>query len=875
MDELLTEFLLEAHEGLGSLDRQLLDLERDPYNKDIINTIFRVVHTIKGTCGFLGLKRLEAVSHVTESVLGRLREGRLAVNSMVIGTLFAAVDRLNAIVRAIGEGVDDPFPHEDEAVIKALNTCLSSSDVPEISEENQATQKNDEQSTVTLEPAGVDHNKTLTFQDRDTAPSQKQQFIRVNLKVLDNLMTLISELVLTRNQLLQIMQSSADSYYNIPLSRLSYITTELQEEVMKTRMQTIENAWATFPRLIHDLEHFLGKKIKLVQKGGDTELDRQVLELIKDPLTHMIRNSADHGLESSADRIKAGKPEHGTITLNAFHEGGQIVIDVIDDGAGIDPIRLREKLVQKGLASSEDTEAMSDWHVINQIFKPGFSTAELVTHLSGRGVGMDVVKSNIEKLGGVIDLRSNVGQGTHFTIKIPLTLTIIPALIFKIKGERFAIHQLIVSELVRISKRSPHQIEYINKTPILRLRNGLLPLVFLDDLLNLGCDDKACDDKACDDGLHVPHERCVIVVHIGMTMFGLVVDHVFDTQEIVVKPLSRLLNNARFFSGSTILGDGGIVLIIDPNSIAYQFKEVTAKEADHIIDNFHFKTAKDKTFLLIFRVNEGHFAVPLALVSRIAEIVYKNLECVNETWMIHYQDHLLPVVKFEGNWMMDDVHTNRDTKAPMLIFNDHGHAVGIVIDEILTIIEEKMDIELTHQKDGSLGTSIIGGKTTSIVDCEYYLKKAFPKWFEHRDLLTKENVRKMRVLFVDDSVFFRNLILPVLTLSGFDVMTAVNGREALHICSERSDFDIIVTDIEMPEMNGADFIKEIRKRDAFKNMVVVALTSCAEKEDVERCLSYGFNFHFAKTQQKELLEGLSRMRALILQTEMEQYHAFN
>ncbi len=870
MDELLTEFLLETHEGLDGLDRHLLDLERDPHNKDIINTIFRVVHTIKGTCGFLGLKRLEAVSHTTESVLGRLREGRLTVNPTVIGTLFAAVDRLNAIVHAVSDGVEDPSPHEDEAVIKALNACLSSSDVPEVPEEVKAIQKSDEQSTTTLASVGVDHNTAPTFQDRDTAPSQKQQFIRVNLKVLDNLMTLISELVLTRNQLLQIMQSSADSSYNIPLSRLSYITTELQEEVMKTRMQTIENAWATFPRLIHDLEHFLDKKIKLVQKGGDTELDRQVLELIKDPLTHMIRNSADHGLESGADRIKTGKPEHGTITLNAFHEGGQIVIEVIDDGAGIDPSRLRERLAQKGLASPEDIDAMSDWHVINQIFKPGFSTAEMVTNLSGRGVGMDVVKSNIEKLGGVIDLRSNVGQGTHFTIKIPLTLTIIPALIFKIKGERFAIHQLIVSELVRISKRSPHQIEYINKTPILRLRNGLLPLVFLDDLLNL-----EDDDKACDDGLHATHERCIIVVHIGMTMFGIVVDHVFDTQEIVVKPLSRLLNNTRFFSGSTILGDGGIVLIIDPNSIAYQFKEVTAKEADHIVDNFHFKTAKDKTFLLVFRVNGGHFAVPLALVSRIAEIVYKNLECVNETWMIHYQDHLLPVVKFEGNWTMDDVHANRDVKAPMLIFNDHGHAVGIVIDEILTIIEEKMDIELTHQKDGSLGTSIIGGKTTSIVDCEYYLKKAFPKWFEHRDLSTKENARKMRVLFVDDSAFFRNLILPVLTLSGFDVMTAVNGREALQICSERSDFDIIVTDIEMPEMNGADFIKEIRKRDAFKDMVVVALTSCAEKEDVERCLSYGFNFHFAKTQQKELLEGLSRMRELILKTEMGAHHAFN
>ncbi len=866
MDELLTEFLLETNEGLDGLDRQLLDLERDPHNKDVINTIFRVIHTIKGTCGFLGLKRLETVSHVTESVLGRLREGCLAVNPTVIGTLFAAIDRLKAIVNAIGEGVEDPSLHEDEAVISALNACLLSTVVTqEVFAQVRSTQKSDEQAITTLDPAVINHTIASTFQDKEPASSQKQQFIRVNLKVLDNLMTLISELVLTRNQLLQIMQSSADSYYNIPLSRLSYITTELQEEVMKTRMQTIENAWATFPRLIHDLEHFLSKKIKLVQKGGDTELDRQVLELIKDPLTHMIRNSADHGLESSADRLCVGKPEYGTITLNAFHEGGQIVIEVSDDGAGIDPIKLKEKLVQKGLATSEDTDAMSDWHVINQIFKPGFSTAELVTHLSGRGVGMDVVKSNIEKLGGVIDLRSNVGEGTHFTIKIPLTLTIIPALIFKVRGERFAIHQLIVSELVRISKRSSYQIEYINKTPILRLRNGLLPLVFLDELLNL--------DKSGKSGSE--HECCVIVVHIGMTVFGLVVDYVFDTQEIVVKPLSRLLNNTRFFSGSTILGDGGIVLIIDPNSIAYQFKEVTAKESDHIVDNFHFKTAKDKTFLLVFRVNGAYFAVPLALVSRIAEIHYEKLEYVNETWMIHYQEHLLPVIKFDGNWTIDDMHVGKDIKAPMLIFNDHGHAVGIVIDEILNIIEEKMDIELTHQKDGSLGTSIICGKTTSIVDCEYYLKKAFPNWFEHRDLSTKKNARKMRLLFVDDSSFFRNLILPVLTLSGFEVMTAINGREALQICSERSDFDIIVTDIEMPEMNGADFIKEIRKRDAFKNMVVVALTSCAEKEDVERCLSYGFNFHFAKTQQKELLEGLARIRELILKTEMGEHYAFS
>lgn len=912
MDDLLAEFLTETNEGLAGLDRQLLELEKDPQNEEIIRTIFRVIHTIKGTCGFLGLSRLENVAHSTENVLGKLRDKQLTVTLTVSGTLFAAVDRLKAIVAAIEIGEEERNPDEDVAIIQALNACLkdeanvieqvsapveiggdssssadvavnesSLSDIKDAHEEEKSVESVEigtldaafglfedpiSDDVIKKDKSTVDNSKTQDVvknaNEGKSATPISQQFIRVHLDVLDNLITLISELVLTRNQLLQLMQTSVDTSFHVPLSRLSYITTELQEEVMKTRMQTIESAWAKFPRIIHDLAKELGKKIDLLQIGGDTELDRQVLELIKDPLTHMIRNSADHGLETPEVRAKAGKPETGTITLKAFHEGGQIVIEIIDDGAGIDPVRLRKKLIEKGLTTPDEVSTLSDWQVINYIFKAGFSTATDITHVSGRGVGMDVVKANIEKLSGTIDLQSTVGRGTHFTIKIPLTLTIISALIFESQNQRFAIPQLSVTELVRVSPRSAYQIEYVNKTPILRLRKGLLPLIFLENLLGIKATPLDLSQR----------ELCVIVVHFGTMGFGIVVDRVFDTQEIVVKPLSRIFSQIRFFSGSTILGDGGIVLILDQNSIANQLKEISGSDAKHAILS-QFRPASDKTLLLVFRVQGKIYAVPLALVTRISEISKKQIEYVNKTWLIHYQEHLLPVAKFDGNWTTDELKEHPDDTMPLLIFTDRGNAMGLAIEEIINIIECDLEIEIENKTEGSLGTTLINGQTTSVVDCEYYLQKAFPAWFEHRNIEYQEGVRKMKILFVDDSQFFRNLFMPLLTLAGFEVVTATNGVQALQHVRHRDDFDIIISDIEMPEMSGFELAKEIRAIDNYKNVLLIAMTSRATDEDVAYCYDCGFNLHFSKTQQKQMINKIQEIRTEILSKEYAVYES--
>ncbi|RME68214.1 MAG: chemotaxis protein CheA, partial [Alphaproteobacteria bacterium] len=387
------------------------------------------------------------------------------------------------------------------------------------------------------------------------------QSIRVSVDLLEDLMNLVSELVLTRNQLLQMVRRLEDSEFSVPLQRLSQCTTELQEGVMKTRMQPIGNAWAKLPRIVRDLSVELEKKIELDMRGADTELDRQVLELIKDPLTHMVRNSADHGIESPRERLAAGKPETGTVRLNAYHEGGHIIIVVSDDGRGLNVARLREKIVENGLVSEAEADGLTEAQIQKYIFHPGLSTAQKVTSVSGRGVGMDVVRSNIEKIGGTIELTSTQNKGTTFFIKIPLTLAIVSALIVQADNERFAIPQISVLELVRASKDAGHAIEHINKTPVLRLRNRLLPLVYLRDILGFNRAAEATDNF-------------VIVTQVGAFTFGIVVDAVYDTEEIVVKPVAPILKDIPIYSGNTILGDGNVIMILDPNGIANSVSDV-------------------------------------------------------------------------------------------------------------------------------------------------------------------------------------------------------------------------------------------------------------------------------------------------------------
>ncbi len=585
MDDLLSDFLTETNESLAELDVALVTLERTPNDAETLGFIFRLVHTIKGTCGFLGLPRLERVAHAGENVLGKLRDRTLNVTPDIVTQVLAAIDTIKGIVTTLSQTGAEP-PGDDTDLIARLNataaneapkpTASPAADPPPEAEPPPAVVASpDPVVTARIEapppepapsePAAAGTGPQGGNAAAATSAPPSTQTIRVAVDVLENLMTLVSELVLTRNQLLQLARTHENSAFTVPLQRLSHITSDLQEGVMKTRMQPIGIAWNKLPRLVRDLSHDMGKKIELTMLGAETELDRQVLELIKDPLTHMIRNSGDHGLETPAERRAAGKSETGTIILNAFHEGGYIILEISDDGRGLAVDRIRAKVLAQGLATEAELAGMTDGQIQRFIFRAGFSTAEKISAVSGRGVGMDVVRTNIEKIGGTIELKSTQGQGTTFTVKIPLTLAIVSALIVEAGKERFAIPQLSVVELVRAQRGFAAEgdegtgnsvIERINDTPVLRLRNRLLPLVSLTELLALGSDDRA------------GAAAHVVVAQVGAHTMGIIVDRVFDTEEIVVKPVAPILRHVTMFSGNTILGDGSVIMILDPNGIA-------------------------------------------------------------------------------------------------------------------------------------------------------------------------------------------------------------------------------------------------------------------------------------------------------------------
>jgi two-component system chemotaxis sensor kinase CheA len=627
MDELLRDFVTETNESLDVVDVELVRFEQDPNNAAILANIFRLVHTIKGTCGFLGLPRLEALAHAAETLMGKFRDGVPATNDAVTLVL-ATIDRIKEILdslerdqrepdgtdadligdleRMVQRLVPAPVASEQQTVGTLMHQVLErplrpgEDSLEDLERAFRETPVDPPKLKPAKSPPAEPVKETKDAKDDDAAKSGNQS-IRVTVDTLEHLMTMVSELVLTRNQLLEIVRRHEDSEFKTPLQRLSNVTAELQEGVMKTRMQPIGNAWQKLPRIVRDLSQELGKHIELEMQGTETELDRQVLDLIKDPLTHMVRNSADHGLESPQDRRAAGKPEQGRVWLSAYHEGGYIIIKVADDGRGLDTGRIKAKAIAQGLVTEVDAEKLSEAQIHKFIFAPGFSTAAKITNVSGRGVGMDVVRTNIDQIGGTIDVKSVAGVGSSFTIKIPLTLAIVSALIVETGEERFAIPQLSVVELVRARSNGEHRIERIKDTAVLRLRDKLLPLARLSDLLGLSAKAK----RDFDNGF-------IVVTQIGNQTFGIIVDAVFHTEEIVVKPLSSKLRHITMFSGNTILGDGSVIMIVDPNGVA---QALGSAAASHLDVEDAVSTAEESnaqsTSLLVFRAGSSQLkAVP-------------------------------------------------------------------------------------------------------------------------------------------------------------------------------------------------------------------------------------------------------------------------
>src|SRR6187455_932944 len=640
MDDLLREFLTETSESLDTVDNQLVRFEQDPNNAKILDNIFRLVHTIKGTCGFLGLPRLEALAHAAETLMGKFRDGAPA-SSEAVTLILATIDRIKIILESLEseqrepEGADDDLiaslegmvdrisvggakPESEHSVGTLVHQVLERplrEGEDTLDDLERAFRNTAIEAELAKSPKPAASVIDAAVKEDETGKSANQS-IRVNVDTLEQLMTMVSELVLTRNQLLEMVRKHEDSEFKVPLQRLSSVTAELQEGVMKTRMQPVGNAWQKLPRIVRDLSTELGKQIELEMNGADTELDRQVLDLIKDPLTHMVRNSADHGLETPAERLASGKGEQGTIRLSAYHEGGHIIICIADNGRGLNTERIKAKAISNGLVSEAELEKMTEAQIHKFIFAPGFSTAAAVTSVSGRGVGMDVVRTNIDQIGGTIDIKSVAGEGSSVTIKIPLTLAIVSALIVEAAGDRFAIPQLSVVELVRARANSEHRIERIKDTAVLRLRNKLLPLMHLKKLLKI-------DDGTSSD----PENGFIVVTQVGNQTFGIVVDGVFHTEEIVVKPMSTKLRHIDMFSGNTILGDGAVIMIIDPNGIAKALG-ASGSSAHELADEAsaaHAIGGEQLTSLLVFRAGSDQpKAVPLGLVTRLEEIATDN-----------------------------------------------------------------------------------------------------------------------------------------------------------------------------------------------------------------------------------------------------------
>jgi len=861
MDDLLREFVTETNESLDVVDVELVRFEQDPNNAQILDNIFRLVHTIKGTCGFLGLPRLEALAHAAETLMGKFRDGAPA-SSEAVTLILATIDRIKGILESLEreqrepEGADADLISSLERMVERVGSAGTQEEPAHtfgtlVSQVLERPLRSDEDSLDDLERAFRDTETDPYVVKSRSAPvvadavlkdddgKGASQSIRVTVDTLEHLMTMVSELVLTRNQLLEIVRKHEESEFKTPLQRLSNVTAELQEGVMKTRMQPIGNAWQKLPRIVRDLSNELGKKIELEMHGAETELDRQVLDLIKDPLTHMVRNSADHGLETSEQRRAIGKPEHGLIRLSAYHEGGYIIIRIADDGRGLNTERIKSKAIAQGLVSETDVEKLTEAQIHKFIFAPGFSTAAKVTNVSGRGVGMDVVRNNIDQIGGTIDVKSVAGAGVSFTIKIPLTLAIVAALIVEASGHRFAIPQLSVIELVRVRDGSEHRIESIKDTKVLRLRDKLLPLVGLRQLL--GLEGSAPDFKS----------SFIVVTQVGSQTFGIVVDGVFHTEEIVVKPMSSKLRHIQMFSGNTILGDGSVIMIIDPNGVAQTFgsavaSHLSAVEADSAVS----EDVKATTSLLVFRAGSMQpKAVPLSLITRLEEVDAQKIELSNGRHMVQYRGQLMPLIS-----MSNDVRIKGEGAQPLLVFSDGSRSMALVVDQIVDIVEDNLEIQVGSDNPGVLGSAIVRGHATEIVDVGHFLSLAFEDWFRRREQPAQH--RQSSVLLVDDSPFFLNMLTPVLQAAGYAVTAVGSAKDALAMLKDGRLFDVAITDIEMPDIDGFQFAEAVRGDPRTADLPIIALSSVVSAEAIDRGRRVGFYDYVAKFDRQGLIAAL-------------------
>ncbi len=723
IDEIVQEFLVESHENLDQLDRDLVALEREPESRDLLGSIFRTIHTIKGTSGFLAFGRLESVTHVGENLLARLRDGKMSMSPQTTDVLLAMVDAVRDLLAAIEQtGAEG---ETDVSGVVARITAILDGKAPEPVAEPVAEITAELVAEVVAEPVVVPvaqaaPEPVAEHEEHGHRRTVAESSIRVDVDLLDTLMRLVGELVLTRNQVVRQAGDLQDVDLMRSSQRLNLIASELQEGVMKTRMQPIDNLWSKLPRVVRDLGANCGKQVSLTMVGKETELDRTLLEAVKDPLTHLVRNGVDHGLESPEERVAAGKPAEGVLTLRAYHQGGQVVVEVSDDGAGIDSERVAAKAVERGLRTQAQVAQMSPTDVLQLIFVPGFSTAAAVTNVSGRGVGMDVVKTNIEGIGGTIEVESVVGRGTTCRLRIPLTLAIVPALTVECAGDRYAIPQVSLLELVSLdADRAANAVEDVNGASVYRLRGTLLPLVRLAEVLGVESDRS--------DG-HV----VIAVLQAEGKRFGLVIDRVLSTEEIVVKPLGSQMKAIGTYSGATILGDGRVALILDVQALARRVLNADALELDDSDDHDSRAATSESLRLLVAGLGGGRkVAIPLSSVTRLENFDQSAVERIGNREVVQYRGGILPVVRLNSYY---GAISDRDgDELVVVIYTVGDRSVAIAVDEIVDIVDEDTEFHAEVTDHGVLGSTLVRDRIVEVLDVRAAILSADPTFYTASD----------------------------------------------------------------------------------------------------------------------------------------------
>jgi len=786
LDEALKEFLIECQENLSRVDLELLELEKST-DPELVKSIFRVMHTIKGSAGFLGLSRLEKLTHAGENLLSKIRDGQFKANQQITTTLLQVVDATRLILSSLEkDGSEGNFSNDalvENLHILAEGGILTEKAVPPISEpetEKNLPQGNSIQAGTSspssetlqgtiildsplrnielpvtqigtmafpsplLEKATENKTTILGSTSSETQSSATTEVlssisseipkeipgslsdssVRISVDVLDKLMALASELVLSRNQLLQCSNRLNDVPLLAASRQFNNVTSELQEALMKTRMQPIANVWNKFPRMVREVAFKLGKQISLEMQGADTELDKSLIEAIKDPLTHLVRNSIDHGIETADIRAKSGKPAEGKLLLRAYHESGQVNIVITDDGKGIDVDRVRAKALEKQLLSMDELSQMSENSVLQLIFLPGFSTAEKISNISGRGVGMDVVKSNIEKIGGMVDLQSERGKGTTIHLRIPLTLAIIKAITITSGGQDFAVPQAHITELLRLSgDRKNNSIEYVHNTPVIRFRGRLLPLLDLDRVLNPECKKET-----------LPTANHLLVLQAEDKQFGLLVDGVRDTYEIVVKPLPNRLKTIGCFAGVTITGDGQVQLILDISGLARmgkvlpRIRDLGVREiSSTVVRKDSGETGAGEGLLLVNIGTNGQIALPLEQVVRLEEFKPEQVEFAGIKAMIQYRGEILPLHSMAGMLAGSETWWKKDDSGivPVVVHKQGGKLFGLAVRKIVDTVYESIMESGSESRSGIRRTVVVQGRVTEYVDLNKLVSQRF------------------------------------------------------------------------------------------------------------------------------------------------------